>query len=45
LARLHRAAPEVDWKLFEFEIDVAMVTHREHRGQPAEHRMWHAPGG
>ena len=45
LARVHRAAPEVDWKLFEFEIDVAMVTHREHRGQPAEHRMWHAPGG
>jgi hypothetical protein len=45
LARLHRAAPEVDWKLFEFEIDVAMVTHREHRGQPAEHPIWHAPSG
>jgi Pyridoxamine 5'-phosphate oxidase len=45
LARLHRASPDVDWKLFEFEIDVAMITHREHRGQPAEHRIWHAPSG
>jgi hypothetical protein len=45
LARLHRASHDVDWKLFEFEIDVAMVTHREHRDQPAEHRTWHAPAG
>jgi len=43
LARLHRAAPDIDWKLFEFEIDVAMLTHREHPGHPVEHRIWHAP--
>jgi hypothetical protein len=45
LARLYRAAPDVDWKLFEFDIDVAMVTHREHVGEPAEHHIWHASTG
>ena len=44
LALLHRASPEVDWKLFEFEVDVAMVTHREQRDKPAEHRVWRAAG-
>jgi hypothetical protein len=43
LARYYRAAPNVDWKLFEFDIDVAMVTQREEVGEPAEHRIWHAP--
>jgi hypothetical protein len=45
LARLHRAATDVDWKLFEFEVDTAMLTHRERRELPAEHRVWHAPTG
>ena len=26
-----RAAPRVDWRLFEFEIEVAMLTHRDRR--------------
>lgn len=45
LANLHRAAATVDWRLFEFDIDVAMLTHRERRDQPAEHRVWRAPAG
>jgi hypothetical protein len=43
LARLHRAAPAVDWKLFELAIEVAMVTHREGVTRAVEHRVWHAP--
>jgi hypothetical protein len=43
LARLHRAAPDIDWKLFELDIGVAMVTHRESLQRGAEHRIWRAP--
>jgi hypothetical protein len=42
LARIHRASGEVDWRLFELEIEVAMVTHRERPSEPAEHRIWRA---
>ncbi|TDC77948.1 pyridoxamine 5'-phosphate oxidase [Micromonospora sp. KC606] len=28
IARTGRAAPEVDWRLFEFDVDVAMLTRR-----------------
>ncbi|MEU6072458.1 pyridoxamine 5'-phosphate oxidase family protein [Micromonospora sp. NPDC047074] len=29
LARGHRAAPQVDWRIFEFTVDVAMLARRE----------------
>ncbi|MGK5675122.1 pyridoxamine 5'-phosphate oxidase family protein [Micromonospora sp. URMC 106] len=32
LARSHRAAPQVDWRLFEFTVDVAMLARREPGG-------------
>ena len=36
-------SPDVDWRLFELDIDVAMVTHREARPcSPREHRIWRA---
>ncbi len=43
-----RAEPEVDWRLFEFGVDVAMVLRRGHpSGQvghpgPAIHQIWRA---
>ena len=40
LARLHRASSDVDWRLFEFQIEVAMVTHREHPQDQPQHRIW-----
>jgi len=40
LARLHRASPDVDWRLFEFQIEVAMVTHRERPQDQPQHRIW-----
>jgi hypothetical protein len=40
LAALHRASDEADWRLFELEIEVAMVTHRARHS--AEHRIWRA---
>jgi len=43
VARLHRAAPDIDWRLFEFAIDVAVVTHRDDFQAEPWHRMWHAP--
>jgi Pyridoxamine 5'-phosphate oxidase len=42
LARTHRASPSSDWRLFEFDIEVAMVTHLEPPGQAPEHRIWRA---
>ena len=42
LAKMHRAAPDVNWRLFELEIEVAMVTHRPGPMEPAEHRIWRA---
>jgi hypothetical protein len=44
VADLHRAAPSVDWRLFELGISVAMVTHRAALLQRADHRVWHANG-
>ena len=43
VARLHRAAPDVDWRLFELAIDVAVVTHRADFQAAPDHRIWHAP--
>jgi hypothetical protein len=43
VARLHRAAPDVDWRLFELAIDVAVVTHRTDFQATPDHRIWHAP--
>ena len=40
LARLHRASPDVDWRLFEFQIEVAVVTHRERPQDQPQHRIW-----
>ncbi|TDB75359.1 pyridoxamine 5'-phosphate oxidase family protein [Micromonospora sp. KC723] len=38
IARVGRAAPQVDWRLFEFDVDVAMLTRRGPGGlvQPGE---------
>ncbi len=44
VADLHRAAPTVDWRLFELDIAVAMVTHRVAQLDRADHRVWHANG-
>lgn len=42
VAKAHRAAPDIDWRLFELGIEVALVTHRPSRmGAPA-HRVWRA---
>jgi hypothetical protein len=49
-----RAAPQVDWKLFEFDVDVAMLSRHGHTGATPlvadpEHRasvqVWFDPGG
>ncbi|WP_329017099.1 pyridoxamine 5'-phosphate oxidase family protein [Micromonospora rifamycinica] len=32
VAAIGRAAPQVDWRLFEFSVDVAMLTRRDHGG-------------
>ncbi|MCI4063518.1 pyridoxamine 5'-phosphate oxidase family protein [Micromonospora sp. R77] len=50
LAELGRAAPQVDWRLFEFTVDVAMLTRRDQGGfRPAEARpavqVWLDPRG
>jgi hypothetical protein len=44
LAELHRAAIGGDWRLFELDISVAMVTHRPAALARADHRVWHANG-
>jgi hypothetical protein len=38
VARAHRAASDVDWQLFELTVELAMVTHRDPRREPA-HRI------
>jgi hypothetical protein len=43
VAVAHRAAPGVDWRLFELSVEVAMVTHREPPSPAASHRIWRAP--
>ena len=40
VARAHRAAPDVDWQLFELHVDLAMLTHRSPRRREPEHRIW-----
>jgi hypothetical protein len=40
LARAHRAAPQVDWRLFELDIELAMVTRHAGRGRTPRHRVW-----
>jgi len=42
LAKLHRASADVSWRLFELDIEIAMVTHRDRPEEPAEHRIWRA---
>jgi Pyridoxamine 5'-phosphate oxidase len=44
LARLHRAAPDINWRLFELTIEVAMVTRRYGPDAPPEHHIWRAVG-
>ena len=44
LADLHRAAPATEWRLYELDIAVAMVTHRAAQLDRADHRVWHANG-
>src|SRR5262245_37474924 len=44
MGKLHRAAPTIDWRLFELEIAVAMVTHQAAQLSRADHRVWHADG-
>ncbi|MFR9778551.1 pyridoxamine 5'-phosphate oxidase family protein [Micromonospora sp. MS34] len=47
LAELGRAAPQVDWRLFEFTVDVAMLTRRGQASQPGagrpQVRVWLDP--
>lgn len=43
LARAQRAEPGLDWRLFELDIEVAMVTHRPDRERTPQHRVWRAP--
>ena len=48
LTRIGRAAPQGDWRLFEFSVDVAMLTRRDPvtqigAGRP-EMRLWLDPG-
>jgi len=42
VANAHRAALDIDWRLFELEVDVAMVTHREGHPRIPEYRVWRA---
>ncbi len=42
LARLHRAAADVSWRLFELTIDVAMVVHRDGGLASPQHKIWRA---
>lgn len=42
LARLQRAAPDVNWRLFELTISLVMVTRRYGPGAPPEHQIWRA---
>ncbi|QGN46077.1 pyridoxamine 5'-phosphate oxidase family protein [Micromonospora sp. WMMD558] len=46
LAQLHRAASQVDWRLFEFTVDVAMLARHDSAGglgRPAV-QVWLDPG-
>lgn len=45
VAAAHRAAPDVDWRLFELDIQVAMVTRHGRPGERPEHHVWRAPRG
>jgi hypothetical protein len=40
VARLHRAAADVNWRLFELTISVAMITHRSNPLALPEHHIW-----
>ena|SRR5436190_13952176 len=44
LARAHRAAPRVDWRLYEFDIETAMITrHPAHAtAWSPTYQIWHA---
>jgi hypothetical protein len=42
VARRHRAAASVDWRLFELRIEVAMLTQRYGPLAPPEHHIWRA---
>ncbi|SCL65038.1 pyridoxamine 5'-phosphate oxidase family protein [Micromonospora chersina] len=48
VARIGRAAPQGDWRLFEFTVDVAMLTRRDQVTRPGggrpEVRVWLDPG-
>jgi hypothetical protein len=40
VAQEYRAAPELDWRLFELDIEVAMVTRRRGRHRTPTRRTW-----
>ncbi len=44
VARLHRAAPDLAWRLFELRIEVATLTRRPAPDVPPEHLIWRAAG-
>jgi hypothetical protein len=47
LAVAMRAGPDVDWRLYEFSVEVAMVARRrpgEHGPAGAAYEVWHDPG-
>jgi Pyridoxamine 5'-phosphate oxidase len=42
LATAVRAAPDVNWRLYELDVEVAVVTHRPQWGVAPVHRLWRA---
>src|SRR5258706_191101 len=42
LARMHRASADINWRLFELEIEVAVVTRRQPQQDLPEHQIWRA---
>jgi hypothetical protein len=43
IARACRAAPRVDWRLFELRIQLAMVTRHAGPERTPSYQIWHAP--
>ncbi|HEX6872611.1 MAG TPA: pyridoxamine 5'-phosphate oxidase [Micromonosporaceae bacterium] len=45
VARTFRARWDLDWRLYELGIEVAMVTHRQRLKQSTQHRVWRLARG
>jgi hypothetical protein len=43
IARACRAAPRLDWRLYELDLDVVMLTRRPAAATLPTHQIWHAP--